>query len=365
MTSVLLLATALIATVPRLSAPPVLDGRLNEQPTQAAGDEMKVRVAMTPSGLWIGANDESRTKADRFELWLRFRNAGLGARPFNFRVTHEGATAPEAPEAAPSHAVAMVKTAWKDDLELLIPNRALPRFPSHEPLQLELCGTFRGPGGSNTSCRDFDSPPAVELTEALIPDLEPRPRRSPPVALEGRAAGWLAFGDGLLPLTVWADRPLSAPVLNSLVAEKPLELRSFGFLIPSGARSPRGRVLRAVLAGEDPLAQGAPCNEQASLRLGFYEVVGKVAYQVLEVPAATCALGRAVSAVLEGTGAEAELRISYSGGQVVSFIWSGDHYERTEYGKKSLHDDPRLPEEPGRLRGDARHPDRPRLQVGG
>ena len=50
---------------------------------------------------------------------------------------------------------------------------------------------------------------------------------------------------------------------------------------------------------------------------------------MLECPAATCALGRATSVVLDDDGS---LTIGYSGGTIATYSWSTDHFERTEYG---------------------------------
>jgi hypothetical protein len=67
------------------------------------------------------------------------------------------------------------------------------------------------------------------------------------------------------------------------------------------------------------------------LRPGLYLVTGKTALRVLEWPAATCALGRAASMELDEEGA---LAIGYSNGATMNFAWSGNHFERTELGKR-------------------------------
>ncbi len=342
-----LLAAAPQKPVPVLKRPAKLDGRLSElEPRQDSGDAVTVQAAMSGSSLWIGARGEPLTPADTFELWLRFKDAGLGARPFLFTVTRGGVAAPESPEAAPAWVLSEVKSAWgepqtKDGAvttELLVPAKALPRFPSRAPLRLELCATFKAADTSRTSCRDFDRPPAtieVELSEAIIPPLKPPPQPSAPLGLEGRKEGWAGYPvsqGGLLPLSVWSDHTLKRAILTSLVAEKPLDPQAFGLAVSDRALSPRKRPLVAILDGESPFRENAPCNEAATLRLGLYELEGKVGRQVLEAPAADCALGRAVSLVIDERSNGAELRLSYSQGRVVSFLWSQDHYERTEYG---------------------------------
>jgi hypothetical protein len=86
-----------------------------------------------------------------------------------------------------------------------------------------------------------------------------------------------------------------------------------------------------VVSGKDPYAVEGKCEADQELRLGLYLVQGKTALRVLEWPAATCALGRAISV---GVDEEAALTIGYSNGATVNFVWSGDHFERTELGKR-------------------------------
>jgi len=94
---------------------------------------------------------------------------------------------------------------------------------------------------------------------------------------------------------------------------------------------PDGRLLLAVLSGENPYTADGKCDAGKELRLGLYLVKGKTAQRVLEWPAATCALGRATSVVLDEEGA---LSIGYSNGPTINFAWSGDHFERTELGER-------------------------------
>jgi hypothetical protein len=87
----------------------------------------------------------------------------------------------------------------------------------------------------------------------------------------------------------------------------------------------------AVLAGQDPFDADDVCTPDREVRLLLYRVRGKVAERVLEWPARSCALGRALSVSLDPSG---ELTLGYSSGATVRFIWSRDPVERTEYGSQ-------------------------------
>ena len=65
------------------------------------------------------------------------------------------------------------------------------------------------------------------------------------------------------------------------------------------------------------------------MRLALFMVKGRVGERVLNWPAMSCALGRALSVSLDEDG---ELSVGYSSGATVRFNWDGDHFERVEYG---------------------------------
>ena len=73
------------------------------------------------------------------------------------------------------------------------------------------------------------------------------------------------------------------------------------------------------------------CDAEQEVRLAMYGVKGNVASRVLEWPAITCGLGRALSIQLSPEG---HLQIGYSNGSVANFAYSGDHFERSELGAK-------------------------------
>jgi hypothetical protein len=85
----------------------------------------------------------------------------------------------------------------------------------------------------------------------------------------------------------------------------------------------------ARLTGVDPFQAGETCDKTRQLRLTVYLLKGATAERVLEWPASSCALGRGTSVALDEDGA---LTVGYETGGMVTFIWSGDHFERTEIG---------------------------------
>ena len=94
-------------------------------------------------------------------------------------------------------------------------------------------------------------------------------------------------------------------------------------------QDPDRRPLAAVLTGRDPFAENGRCDPETELKMGIYVLEGPTARAVLDWPVASCALGRASSVVLDGDGA---LTLGFASGATIDFIWSGDHFERTEIG---------------------------------
>jgi hypothetical protein len=92
---------------------------------------------------------------------------------------------------------------------------------------------------------------------------------------------------------------------------------------------PDGKALLAVLTGQDPFAQDESCAPEREMRLAVFWVKGRVGERVLDWPAMSCALGRALSVSLDEDG---ELSVGYSSGATVRFTWDRDHFERVEYG---------------------------------
>jgi hypothetical protein len=126
-----------------------------------------------------------------------------------------------------------------------------------------------------------------------------------------------------------ADRAMTPELLRTFFLEEARDPLQAHIAVPARMALPDGRRLASVVTGRDPFASGAECDSGAELRIGIYVLQGTTARSALEWPAASCALGRASSVILEADGA---LSIGYASGATATFIWSGDHFERTEIG---------------------------------
>lgn len=342
-----------VKSVPSLPRAPKLDGKLKDFPsslTVKPPASMDASASFTARAGWrkdtlyvaVEATDDQLQAADLLTLTVFFPDAGATATGHVFRFGFDGkrASPPESGTSRFAQQLVDVGVQRKDNaltLEVAIPARALPRFPAEEPLVFDLCLTYEDVDAAGST------PPAVSnckgggmLGEALrLPDdfrkgLKLKPPKGV-VALEGQADGWLGYGILHYPDWVEADEPLTPELLEVLVAPNSVKAESAGVNVPETLSLPNGKPLLTVLSGENPYSAQGTCDSDKELRLGLYLVKGKTAQRVLEWPAATCALGRATSVVLDEEGA---LSIGYSNGPTINFAWSGDHFERTELGKR-------------------------------
>jgi len=342
-----------VKTVPSLPREPKLDGNLKDFPTTLtvkppasvdASASFTARAGWRKDTLFVGieATDDQLQAGDVLTLTVFFPGAGTTATGHVFRFAFDGKRASPADSGTSEFAQKLVDLGLKRQdnalaLEVAIPARALPRFPAEEPLTFDLCLTYEDVDAAGAR------PPAVSnckgggmLGEALrLPDdfrkgLKLKPPKGV-IALEGQPDGWLGYGILHYPDWVEADARLTPGLLKVLVTPKAVEAASAGVNVPETLSLPNGKPLLAVLSGESPYLANGTCDSEKELRLGLYMVKGKTAQRVLEWPAATCALGRATSVVLDEEGA---LSIGYSNGPTINFAWSGDHFERTELGKR-------------------------------
>jgi hypothetical protein len=336
-------ASAQERVVPRLARAPKLDGKLEDfhssltvQPAASKGARASftARVGWHKDTLYVGveATGETLRPEDELTLSVFFPEAGPTALGHTFHFTAAGKRASPPESGTPEYAWKQVEVGvrhseQKRELEVAIPARALPRFPAREPLVLELCLSVQGVSNCQGGAMQGELP---RLPDAFRQGLKLKPPASV-TGLEGRPTGWLGYGILHYPAWVQGDAPLTADSLRGLVALKVVEPRSVGVFIPEPLQLPDGRPLVAVLSGNDPFAVAGQCDADAELRLGLYLVKGRQAERVLDWPAATCALGRASSVVLDEEGT---LSIGYSNGPTLNFAWSGERFERTEIGKR-------------------------------
>jgi hypothetical protein len=338
--------------VPRLARAPKPDGKLQDFPAtltlkpaapQGASASFKARVGWHKDMLYVGveAQDDSLLSGDALTLTLFFPGAGPIALGHTFRFGPEGKQASPAESGTPEHAwksvQAGIQRAPQLVLEAALPARGFPRFPPREPLVLDLCLTYEDTDGAAaapppiSNCQGGSMRGEVlQLPEAFRKGLKLEAPKDV-TGFEGRPEGWLGYDTFRYPAWVQADAALTPSRLKALVASQAVEPGKAGLNVPETLSLKDGRPLVAVVSGQEPSTGKETCDPARELLLGLYLVKGQTAVRVLEWPVATCALGRASSFELDEEGA---LSIGYSSGAIINFAWSGNHFERTEMGKR-------------------------------
>ncbi len=339
--------------VPALSKPPSFQGGLSGlasplvlKPAPAAGASASftAKVGYRKDMLYVGveATDDQLLAADLLTLSLFFPGAGVTATGYTWRFAFDGQRASKADSGTPEFAQEKVNAAVQrrgNTLVLVaaVPVRAFPRFPVRDPLVMDLCITYEDQDGAGAKAVPVSNCQGGAMVgESLkLPD-EPRKalKLKPPeavTAVEPAKDGWLGWDLMSYPAWVQGDGNLTPASLRALVAKDALDPAKVAVNVPETLSLPNGRPLVSVLTGKNPYAVEGRCDSEQEVRLGLYLVTGKTARRVLEWPAATCALGRAASMEVDEEGA---LTIGYSNGATINFAWSGDHFERTELGKR-------------------------------
>jgi hypothetical protein len=336
--------------VAELQRRPRVDGELKDlvgatpvltRAATARSPGLTIRAAVFGDTLYLGIDvTDEHPESQVLTLGLHAQDAGVAAPGRVFYFGPDGQR-PSQPEEAPAYAQAALEVAVQHTprglgVEVALPVVALPRLPAHGPLLLELClaaGTPDAdapPAAQRLSACPAGAPPPVrlELPESLLSGLR---QHVPPevVALEARPGGWVGFGERVEPRWIFADKTLTLPSLRALVSESSLDPSALRLYIPDRMTLPDGGAVLAVLTGQDPFETEDACTPDREVRFLLYRVKGRIAERVLDWPARSCALGRALSVSLDPTG---ELTVGYSSGATQRFIWSRDHFERTEYG---------------------------------
>lgn len=128
------------------------------------------------------------------------------------------------------------------------------------------------------------------------------------------------------------DAEFTPESLAELIAfDNAIDPASVALPIPRKLVLADNRPLFTLLTGKNPYSKDA-CNPNNELRMAMYVVKGNVAARALEWPAATCALGRAMRFELEAESGQ--LLIGYTNGQTARFVWTADHFERSELGSR-------------------------------
>jgi hypothetical protein len=249
--------------------------------------------------------------------------------------------APDPAAEVPAYAVEAVKAVTKEEpkgftLEVALPVKALPRFQARSQLAVELCLEYLDDDGGETktklnSCSGGD----MAGGPVRIPDeLRRAVKVQPPADVEGlepRANGFVGYAELHYPSWGYTDEPLTAQSLRTLIAgSDSVDPQKVHLPISDNMVLPDNRPLYTVLTGKDPYS-GDKCDADQELRLAMYGIKANVAMRVLEWPAITCGLGRALSFQLSPDG---HLAIGYSNGSVANFTFSSDHFERSELGER-------------------------------
>ncbi|MBU8894301.1 hypothetical protein DRW03_11790 [Corallococcus sp. H22C18031201] len=340
--------------VPTLKKAPRLEAGLKDfvpplvikpEPAPGASANFTAKVGWRKDMLFVGveATDDQLLAGDVLNLTLFFPGAGTTATGYTYRFAFDGKRASGSDSGTPRFAQDLVNAGVQrrgDTLMVMaaIPVRALPRFPARDPLVMELCLTFEDQDqvGSKavpvSNCKGGTTMvgDALRLPDELRKNLKLKPPEAV-TALESAAGGWLGWDLLSYPAWVQADEPLTPSTLKPLVAPGAVDPAKADLNVPETLSLPDGRPIILVVSGKNPYAVAGQCDSDDELRVALYVVTGKTALRALEWPVATCALGRASSVVLEDEGA---LTIGYSNGATMNFAWSGDHFERTELGKR-------------------------------
>jgi hypothetical protein len=338
--------------VPTLGKAPKLDGNpkdfgggapLKSAATEGASASFTGKVGWRKDTLYVAveAKDDVVTEQDIVTVSLFFPGAGPTATGFTWRLGLEGVRPGASGDLTPAFAKEGVEAGVQEKggkllVEAAVPARAFPRMPAKEPLVFDLCVTYedKDPEGEPASVSNCSGGSMVGAALKLPDEFRKGLKLKVPesvLTLEAAPKGWLGWSVLHLPDWLEADEPLMPALLREMVSADAVEAAKVGLEVPEALSLPDGRTVLTVVSGKNPYAVAGQCDGEKELRLGFFLVEGRTARQVLDWPAATCALGRAQAVVLDEEGA---LTIRYSNGATVNFAWSGDHFERTELGNR-------------------------------
>ena len=338
------------ALIPSSTRVPIIDGDvsdvspgLDRKAPATPNLTLTSRVSNKKGVLYLTAKvgDKAVTETSEVSFTVFFPDAGTTATGYIFRVGPKGllqsTAGDESALVTPAFAFRLAKAAVRKqvtgfDVELALPAKALPRFPATGALGLSVCAEYRhsstGPlistcGGENPGGevallpQDFRSSLRLKVEKDVV-------------GLEGREGGWVGYAPLHYVSFALGDEALTPVSLSALVdptqAVKPQDAR---LPIPQGLVAPDKRALFIVLTGADPF-QGEECLGRKEVRMAWYAVKDRTAVNVLEWPASSCTLGKAMRFDLSPDG---NLAIGYTQGATSHFTWSGDHFERSELGK--------------------------------
>ena len=340
-----------IKPLPAVAKEPKIDGELKDlapaqdfkMPDSATGSSSKlaVKASFKKDTLYVGVtiDDDKVMAGDQLDLSLFFPESGTTAKGVVYRFTSTGIGEAPFEIAAPEFAQKLVKAATAQTkkgfaIEAAIPARALPRFQAFKQLALAICADYSdvdsegGEAAKATSCPSGDMAGGpTRIPDDLRKNLKLTPT-SDVEGIEAREKGWLGYSKLHYPTWARGDETLTQESLAELIAGEAaippasVSLPSVKLILPDN------RPIFTVLTGKNPYSKDS-CVSGNELRMAMYVTNDKVASRVLEWPAATCKLGRAMRIELN---AEGNLEIGYTSGTTHHFAWTTDHFERSELG---------------------------------
>lgn len=335
-----------------LAKEPKLDGALKDlAPAQdfkmpptaiSQGSAIGLKAGFRKDTLYVGVQitDDKATEADEVTVTLFFPGSGVTAHGYAYKFGVDGVRAPAADAMVPGYAAEAVKAAAKPEakgfsLEIAFPPRSLPRYQARTQLALTICVDYADVDEAATTKLSSCTGGEMVGGPTRLPDELRKTVKVPPPAevegLETRGNGVVGFAELHYPTWGYTDGQMTADGLRVLIAgADSIDPQKAKLPISDNLVLPDNRPLYTVLTGKDPY-QGDKCDADEEVRLAMYAIKGNVAQRVLEWPAITCGLGRALSIQLSPEG---HLQIGYSNGSVANFAYSGDHFERSELGAK-------------------------------
>lgn len=340
-----------IKPLPSLGKDPKIDGELKDlapaqdfkMPESASGSSsgLKLKAAFKKDTLFLGISveDDKLLGGDQLDLTLYFPDSGTTSKGVVYRFGNDGLREAPLDIGAPAFAQALVKSAVAKTktgyvLEVAIPARALPRFQAFKQLALSICADYSdvdmegGEPSKITTCPTGDMAGGpTRLPDELRKNLKLTP--TPDVeGLEAREKGWLGYSKLHYPTWALGDETFTAESLAELIAGD-------AAIPPAAVALPAvklvlndNRPIFTILTGKNPYVKDT-CVSENELRMAMYVTRDRVASRVLEWPAATCKLGKAMRLELSADGS---LEIGYTSGTTHHFTWIVDHFERSELG---------------------------------
>lgn len=343
-----------IKPLPSMTKAPKLDGVLKDFAPAAdlklpkpekTGTALTAKAAFHKDTLFVAvhAKDDAVTDDDVLEVTLFFPDSGTTSRGFVYKFGKAGVLSQSLEAGPPPFAAKLLEAGVKAEkgltFELAIPARALPRFQAFKQLAISICLEYQdvdAEGGEPVKTITCPTGEMVGGPTRLPDELRKNAKLAPSPEVEGieaRPTGWVGYSKLHYPTWVVTDADeLTPESLAELIAfDNAIDPATVSLPIPRSLVLGDNRPVFTLVTGSNPYSKDS-CNPANELRMAMYVVKGNVASRVLEWPAATCTLGRAMRFELEPESGQ--LLIGYTNGQTARFVWTHDHFERSELGSR-------------------------------